>query len=318
MLPPGLSMLWESVDPADALTERFGFVDLGAAQDWVVNALRSSWEITARSCTRLVISDNNVIAWVETDRGPLVMKWSRAQDRFEALEASTRLLHALGEHGAPVAAPLPARDGRVRVVLNGPAGPLSAAALPELTGDWLDVDDLDAVHSAGTALATIHQALAASPVKSAQPPAPPPDLDKRITGWLARSDRGCAPEISRRLQRLLADAPPLDAPPQLVHHDVRAANILTRDSAVVGVLDFDEVGVSYRVDDLARASVYLATRFTNWGPTPRPARQALREGYEAEQPLSDIEAHWLEILTLWYGLSAIPGGEDLQGWAAAV
>lgn len=246
------------------------------------------------------------------------MKWSRAQDRFEALDVSTRLLRAVGAHGAPVAGPLPALDGRVRVVREGPAGPLSVAVLPELQGDWLDVDDLDAVHSAGAALATVHQALAASQASSAQPPAPPPDLAERITAWLARGDRGYAPAFSHRLERLLADAPPLDAPPQLVHHDVRAANILTRGSAVVGVLDFDEVAVSYRVDDLARASVYLATRFTNWGPTPRPARQALREGYEAAQPLSDSEARWLEILTLWYGLNAIPGGEDRQGWAAAV
>lgn len=318
MLPFGLSMLWESVDPTDALTTRFGFDDLRVAEDWAAEALRSTWGVTARGCTRLVISDDNVIAWLETDRGALIMKWSRAQNRFEALGASTRLLHEVGAHGAPVAAPLPALDGHVRVVLNGPAGPLSAAVLPEMQGEWLDVDDLDAVHSAGAALAAIHQTLAASQVQSNQPPEPPPDLAERITGWLVRGDRGHAPAISRRLQRLLADAPPLDAPSQLVHHDFRAANILTRDSAVVCVLDFDEVAVSFRVDDLARASVYLATRFTNWAPTPRPARQALREGYETAQPLTGIEAHWLEILTLWYGLNAIPGGEDRQGWAAAV
>lgn len=311
-------MLWESVDPADALSERFGFDDLSAAQDWAADALRSVWGITARECTRLVISDHNVIAWVETDHGALVMKWSRAQDRFQALETSTRLLQEVGAHGAPVAAPLAALDGRVRVVREGPGGPLSAAVLPRLQGDWLDVDDLDAVHSAGAALAMVHQALAASQVQRDCSATAPPDLAARIGGWLAHRDRGCAPAASRRLQQLLDDAPPLDAPAQLVHHDVRAANILTRDSAVVGVLDFDEVGVSYRVDDLARASVYLATRFTNWGPTPRPARRALREGYDAVQVLSDVEARWLEILTLWYGLNAIPAGETRQEWAAAV
>ena len=146
----------------------------------------------------------------------------------------------------------------------------------------------------------------------------PPDLTARITGWLARGDRGYAPAATRRLQRLLTDAPPLDVPAQLVHHDVRSANILTQGSSVVAVLDFDEVSLSYRVDDLARASVYLATRFTRWGPTPRPARRALRRGYEAADQLSDAEARWLEILTLWYGLHAITIGADRQQWVAAL
>lgn len=317
MLPRGLSMLWESDDPAGALRERFGFEHLSAAQDWAVSALRSVWGLPAGACTRLVISDDNVIAWFETDRGGLVMKWSRAQDRFEALESSTRLLREVGDFGAPVAAPLPTLDARERVALDGPAGPLSAAVLPELQADWLDVADLEAVHSAGAALATVHQALAASRTLSDRSLAPP-DLGERLTRWLAYSDHGHAPVAARRLRRLSAGAPPLDASPQLVHHDFRAANILIRGSMVVGVLDFDEVGVSYRVDDLARASVYLATRFTQWGPTPHPARHALRLGYASVQRLSDLEARWLEVLTLWYRLNAITGAEDRQDWAAAL
>lgn len=269
-------MLWESAEASDALTERFGFADLDAAETWIAESLRAAWGITVHACTRAVISDNNVIAWVKTEQGPLVMKWSRAKDRFEALESSTHLLHLLGQHGAPVAAPLPAVDGRVRLVLDGPCGPLSAAVLPELDGDWLNVEDLEAVRSAGAALATVHRSLAAAQGQSAPSPSQPPDLAARITGWLTDHDRGRAPASSRQLQELqelqelLTAAPLLDAPPQLVHHDFRAANILTRESAVVGVLDFDEVSVSYRVDDLARASVYLATRFTDWGPPRSP------------------------------------------------
>lgn len=87
---------------------------------------------------------------------------------------------------------------------------------------------------------------------------------------------------------------------------------------MIGVLDFDEAAVSHRVDDLSRASVYLATRFHDWGPTPRPARGALCEGYESVRPRSTAEADWLEILTLWYGIGAIPDGEDPQGWAGAL
>lgn len=140
----------------------------------------------------------------------------------------------------------------------------------------------------------------------------------RIRRWLADSDRGLVPAASARLARLLEQAPPLDQAPQLVHHDFRAANILVRDSAVVAVLDFDEVEPAHRVDDLARASVYLATRFRDWGPTPPAARRALREGYEDLLPLGDAEQARLELLTLWYGLAAVPPGSAGEAWAAAL
>ncbi|GAA1489878.1 phosphotransferase enzyme family protein [Brachybacterium sacelli] len=322
MLPLDLSMLWESADPGDALRERFGFDGLGAATAWVGDALERTWALSVFSCPRLVISDQNAIIWVSTDRGDLVLKWSRAQERFPALESSTRVLHHVAEHGVPVAAPLPAQDGRVRVTLDGPLGPLSAAVLPEVTGHWLDVADLDAVRSAGSTLAALHTALrSVGHLPDAGAPSRPAQSGDPAQGpghWLAVVDRGLAPEDSRRLARMLAGAPPLEREQQLVHHDYRAANILVRDSAVVGVLDFDGIEPAHRVDDLARASVYLATRFTGWGPTPRPARAALREGYESVQPLSADEVHWLEILTLWYGLTAIPDGAGMEAWVAAL
>lgn len=323
MLPPGLSMLWESVDPVDALHERFGFTDLDAATAWVSDVLEETWGLTVHACPRLVISAHNALVWVDSDRGDLVLKWSRARRRFPALASSTRLLLDVAEHGVPVAAPLPVRDGRVRIELEGPLGPLSVAVLPEVTGHWLDVTDLKAVASAGGTLARLHRALRTlehrpSPTVPQHLAAQTEDPAPRLDRWLAESDRGLVPEASRHLAQMLADAPPLSQEQQLVHHDYRAANILVRDSAVVGVLDFDELEPAHRVDDLARASVYLATRFTNWRPTPRSARAALRKGYGAVQPLSDVEERWLEILTLWYGLTAVPDGAGREAWVAAL
>lgn len=323
MLPPGLSMLWESTDPVTALRERFGFTGLEDATEWMTTALAETWDIAVRSCPRLVISDHNAIVWVRSDHGDLVLKWSRARERFPALESSTRLLSAVAALGVPVAAPLPARDGSVRVGLEGPSGPLSASLLPEVTGQWLDVTDLAAVRSAGSTLAQLHAALRSL---EHEPPAAVPhpsaaqeeDPARRLDRWLSESDRGLAPEASRRLARLLRDAPPLGLETQLVHHDYRAANILVRGSAVIGVLDFDEIESAHRVDDLARASVYLATRFTDWGPTPGPTRTALREGYESVQQLTPAESRWLEILTLWYGIAAIPQGTGRKEWTAAL
>jgi Ser/Thr protein kinase RdoA (MazF antagonist) len=331
MLPLGLSMLWEPVDPETALRERFGFDDFAAASGWVSKALDATWDITVAACPRLVISDQNAIVWAQSDRGDLVVKWSRARERFLSLDASTRLLRGLADRGIPVAAPLATTDGLDRVVLDGPSGELSVTVLPELSGDWLDVSDRAAVLSAGACLAEVHLALGSLGADGAfeagpREPAPADDatarrageLTQTISDWLANDDHQLAPEASRRLRDLLSEAPELDDEPQLVHNDFRAANILTRGSTVVGVLDLDEVRVEHQVHDLAKACVYLGTRFTAWRPTSGDVRRALRAGYESVRPLSPAEARWFELLVVWQGLHAIPGEHDPAGWASAV
>jgi homoserine kinase type II len=318
MLPLGLSMLWESVEPEAALRERFGFDGFAGVTEWACNVLEETWGIIARGCSRMVISDQNAIVWLESGRGDVVVKWSRARERFAKLDASTRLLRTLAERGIPVAAPVATVGGLDRVVLEGPSGALSLTVQPELTGDWLDVEDREAVHSAGAVLAKLHLALGAVRHDESARPVPAPDLNGRIDMWLASHDRGLAPEASRRLKGLLSSAPEPDDEPQLVHNDFRAANVLTRDSKVVGVLDFDEVLVDHRVSDLAKAGVYLSTLFTEWRPTPVAVRQTFRSGYESVRPLSATEGRWLEILTLWQGIQAIPGGHDPAEWASAL
>jgi homoserine kinase type II len=313
MLPLGLSMLWETVQPEPALRERFGFNSFNEARGWVGQVLGETWGLTVLRCPRMVISDQNAIVWAESDRGALVVKWSRAHESFGLLDASTRLLRKVAEQGVPAATPFPTVDARDRVVLDGPIGALSVTVLPELTGDWLNVDDQKAVWSAGVCLAEVHRAL--GPI---DPPGAGDDPKQRIEGWLAGADRGFAPEASRRLAELLSTAPELDDKRQLVHNDFRAANILTQGATITAVLDFDEVRVEHRVSDLARAGVYLGTRFTDWRPTSALVKQTLRAGYESVRPLSPAEAQWLEILLLWHGLAAIPKSNDPAGWASAL
>ncbi|KRC60861.1 aminoglycoside phosphotransferase [Agromyces sp. Root81] len=318
MLPLGLSMLWEPVEPEGALRDRFGFDGLGAVAEWTSTALDETWGITAGGCSRMVISDHNAIVWVDSDRGDLVVKWSRARERFARLDASTRLLRAIAGRGVPVAPPIATADGLDRVTLEGPSGALSVTVLPELTGDWLDVADDAAVRSAGACLAEVHLALGASDRDASLSSMRTAPLRKRIDQWLAHEDRGLSREASNRLAGLLSEAPELRDEPQLVHNDFRAANILTRGSQVVGVLDFDEVVVEHRVSDLAKACVYLGTRFTDWRPTTAEVRRSLRAGYESVRPLTPAEAFWFEILVLWHGVLAIPGENDTAGWASAV
>jgi Ser/Thr protein kinase RdoA (MazF antagonist) len=318
MLPSGLSMLWESAEPQEALCSRFGFGGFTQAAEWIASSLAQEWDVTVHDCRRLVISGDNAIAWADSDRGALVIKWSRARHQFEGLAASTQLLSRLGERGLPVAGPVRTTTGADRVVLDGPVGPLSVAALPELDGHWLDVDDPAEVRAAGACLAELHLALAGYTDPRLWRPADAESVDRRVRRWLADRDPDLAPEASVRLTSLVAGLPPLPDVAQPVHNDFRAANILTHDGRIVAVLDFDEVAWDHPVSDLAKAGVYLATLFRNWQPTPDTVRRHLRTGYESVRPLAPLESRWLEALTLWQSIVAVPHAHDPAVWTHAL
>jgi homoserine kinase type II len=157
---PLLSMLWESIDPTQALSQRFGFADPVSAVGWISDALSDTWAIAVDDCDRLVISDGNLLAWITTNDRRLIAKWSVVPRLFQRLADTATLtmwLHA--GRGIPVAAPIPARDGRLRVELNN----VSIGVFPVIDGELLDVGDPAQVTEAGQMLATLHDAMAAYP-----------------------------------------------------------------------------------------------------------------------------------------------------------
>lgn len=309
MLPPGLSMLWESADAPTALRERFGFTGLEAAAEWLAATLSKNWGVTVRGCERLVISGQNAIAWVSTAdaREPLICKWSRDPSQFARLAAIAELLGELAARGVPVAAPRPSRSGKGRQVGDGPGGPLSLTVQAVVHGEHLDLGDEAAVRAAGSELARLHLALsdlAHLPV-AAVARTPEPDLKARVEAWSAQD---AAPEAALWARRESAALPPLDSTPQLVHNDFRAANLITNGSRISAILDFDELALDHCVSDLAIAGVHLGTLFHDWAPTPPQARTLLIEGYQSVRALSSTELTWLDFLTRWYSL--------VHGWPA--
>jgi homoserine kinase type II len=156
---PLVSMLWEAVEPADALTERFGFADAASAVCWMSDALWEAWAIAVDDCDRLVISDGNILAWITTDAGRLIAKWSVRPLLFQRLADTAALTMWLHGRGIPVAAPIAARDGRLRVELDE----VSLGVTPVIRGDLLDVGDPVHVSEAGKMLARLHEALATYP-----------------------------------------------------------------------------------------------------------------------------------------------------------
>lgn len=150
-------MLWESTDPANALAARFGFSETVSAVGWIGDALFDTWAIAVDDCDRLVISGGNLLAWITADGKRLVVKSSVIPQLFQRLADTATLTMWLHTSGVPVAAPIPASDGRLRVELNN----VSLGVCPVIDGDLLDVDDPAQVAEAGRTLALLHEALAA-------------------------------------------------------------------------------------------------------------------------------------------------------------
>lgn len=258
-------MLWESTDPHEALTKRFGFRDVSNAAEWVAETLDQHWDLDLTRCGRLVISDHNVIAWIEVGGRHLVMKWSAIPNRFKHLNDAARLVAWLDTEGLPVAAPLPASDGGPLVELSNDSKgsvrsrlPLRGSRflvglLPVVAGELLSVEDPRQVEDAGRMLATLHETLAAYPGRPA---------------GRGRRDRT-----------------------QLVHNDFRSANLLHDGDKICAVLDFEEIKHDTRAADIGKSAVLLATRYRDWGPTSNDVRDTYVEAYNdhANEPLTTAE-----------------------------
>ncbi|PZR55058.1 aminoglycoside phosphotransferase [Xylanimonas oleitrophica] len=314
-LTPQLAMLWESDEPVAALQQRFGFPDALSAGRWVAEALKTHWDIEVTSCERLVMSDRNALAWVVGPDGPFIAKWSVTPERFKRLSAIARLTAWLGSRDLPVSVPVAALDGETQVQL----GDASMGLQQEIVGEHLDVDNAEQVHAAGAALARLHRALESYPEAGdlATWLSKPEPLTARIDQWLKTAGEHVPPEACAALRKIAADAPRVPARHQLVHGDIRSANILCDGPVITAFIDFDEVRLDFRIDEIARSAVLLGTQFHDWGPVTAEVRTAFLAGYQSVQPLGPEERQWWNVLVLWYSLAFVPPGDDPTGWRPA-
>jgi homoserine kinase type II len=308
-------MLWEPVDPHEALASRFKFADAGQLAAWVTEALTDAWGVEVISCDRVVISAGNALVWITSSTGRMIFKWSVRPSLFARLANVARLTSWLDGRGLPVSAPLPALNGDLQVERNG----FSIGLQSVVNGSMLDADNLVQVHAAGAELARLHLALAE--YSDAGPLGPGGQADStplrtRVEGWLHSAGDHVAP-LSESLRRQLGSLPSdtMLPAPQLVHLDIRSANLLCDGDRISAILDFEEAGIDHPVDDLAKAVVLLGTRFRHWGPVPPETQATFVAGYRAVRGLSTPEAAWLGPLILWRTLRLVPAGVDPTGWA---
>lgn len=311
---PTLEMLWEGHDPARILSERFGFTNSEAAARWVTVTLKDLWDIEVDGCQRIVMSDSNALAWMRTASGQMVAKWSVAKERFPRLATLARLTTWLDERGLPVSAPIAARDGQGQVEVDG----VSLSVQRVKAGSPLDTEDLDHVHEAGAVLARLHDAMASYPGAADVFDTPEP-VACRVTSWLQNVPDQVPRTAVDTLRRMATNAPQDASPPQLIHGDFRAANLLCIESGVSAVIDFEEARLDQPIAELARSAVLLGTRFHDWGPVSSNVHQVFLDGYQSVLELTPAERRWWLVLVLWYSAMMIPAGQDQDptGWESA-
>lgn len=308
-------MLWETSDPKGVIETRFNFSDGDAAGRWVATTLDEYWGVQVDSCERIVMSGHNALAWVGTPAGPMLAKWSVAPERFPRLTALAQVTAWLDGQELPVSAPVAALDGQRQVQIDG----ASVCLQRQINGDLLDTTDPDQVQAAGAVLARLHDALEKYPhaAQALESDTPSPSMAAWITGWLDSDPQRAPVEARDALRRLVTDAPEDLPPTQLLHGDFRSSNILCAGTAVTAVIDFEEARYGHRIDELTRSAVMLGTRFRDWGPVSPQVRADLLDGYQSEHRLTATEAHWWDILVLFYSLTMIPSGDDPTGWRHA-
>lgn len=318
MSAPSVEMLWESVDPREALTRRFGFADAAQLAQWVTQVLSDTWGVEVISCDQVVISAGNALVWITGSKGPMIVKWSAVARLFPRLANVARLTSWLNGRGLPVSAPYPALDGDLQVEGGG----FSIGLQSVVNGSMLDADNGSQVHAAGAVLAKLHLAMAEYPDRGRLGPGGQGDstpLGARVERWLESGvDNRVAPlaeSLRRRLTSLPSDS--ILPPPQLVHLDFRSANVLCDGDQITAVLDFEEAGADYPVCDLAKAAVLLGAQFTLWGPVSPDTHETFVAGYQAVRRLSSAEAAWLRPLVLWRTLQLAAKGSDPTGWTAS-
>jgi Ser/Thr protein kinase RdoA (MazF antagonist) len=208
------------------------------------------------------------------------------------------VLRHLQAAGLPVALPLPDIQGRTVVPWRDRALTLSPC-LPNDSTASMPAHRDRLLRNYGAAIARMHQALITFPPAEIPDWIDPIDLTSEVfdTGFpiILRYLKGAQAD---QFQATFADlnrtmpAALQHLPQQLIHRDCHAENLLSCDTEVTGIVDWDHLTIGPRILDIAYFAVQLAKRQVR---NPEAMAQWLDElplllgGYEAESILLEKE-----------------------------
>ena len=252
-----------------------------------------------------------------TDRGTLAVKLQLSPAHETPVQRwraeLTARLHAAG---LPVPHTIPALDGSPIGVWDADGVPISVLAI-----DWIvahpygDIGlDEEATARLGTELGRVAGRMQRV---FADCPAPPREIDhtwtmhfadRVIAGHLAGQVPlpATAREIGERALELHSRevASRVAALPRaLVHQDLHDANVLAeKDGTILGVIDFDDAVLGWRIAEPIVAAAYLARH----GDSPAQLARLVLSGWEEEVPVTDDErAVFLPLVALRLALNSV-------------
>jgi homoserine kinase type II len=252
--------------------EAFGFED--ASCERLVNGQVNAHWLAERRDERIVIARHHV------SRAAASVAWEQTLREFA------------GSRGWPVAAPRNAANGATIFELGGRLW----SAEGYLEGDHPSETSVPMHHIYGRLLARLHRDLQLFPVEGQRP-----GVGKlwELDTWVAPAESGSfndllalfgaehsdlAAGVRRYRYRSLRELSRLhypDLPDRPIHGDWGAKNLLWKDGALSGVLDFDWCRREALACDLAG--------MLPWDDSNPGLEAALLRGYEEERPLDDTE-----------------------------
>jgi Ser/Thr protein kinase RdoA (MazF antagonist) len=296
----------------------------------VVTAVLRAYGITEATVTPLDIHGTTSVARVVTGQGPeMMLKRTSAIDGTELrLVEQAELTRQLFERGVRVAVPMVALDGQPVVHMDDAVFTLTsrltvrAPGLPDRAEVWSSV---------GGQLATLHTALE--------------QCAARAHGWTMDLPRQLEEEIWPTLDAVADVIGPLlpavadrvelanrvaGLPQQRLHGDTHGGNILLDRLGVYGIVDFDEIPIGPRVNDVG---YYAADLVKNRNDLPGGVVEIIGNvvaGYHRAAVLSQREVDALvplmivtELRFLWWfrtsddNLAQFDNHLDTLGWILA-
>ncbi|MCP5179993.1 MAG: homoserine kinase [Pseudomonadales bacterium] len=229
----------------------------------------------------------NANYFVHTGQGDYVLTFLLRESY--AGTAYFTILDRLYEAGLPVAPPLPARDGRLQVELDG----VPVILQRRLPGSHVTIPTEGQLTALGRLLARVHQHTADLGTRVPLHPRGMMwlrDTAARVSGRLGFRAADLLESSLKSTHSLLRRHDVQELPQGVIHADVFRDNVLFRDNTLTGLVDFHQAARGYWIYDLAVAA-------NDWccdvnGQLNPDKALALLKGYHAQRPLTRSEI-WL-------------------------
>lgn len=290
-----------------------------------LSELLAAWPLQGpRQVERVATGSGNLSYRVATPTQTYFLRIYRGPLQRERVLYEHDVLKHVAQCGLSFAVPFPVSTvhGSTLLELSSNGGQQLAALFPSIDGEHPKDSDLATCYAAGAALAELDQALSRISIPAPPGVFPPfgrlgeihpaiPSTPELLEHIPLDSSQGS--KISRIIAAVEGRVPSLYStlPQQVVHRDLDATNVVIQEGRVVGVLDFEFVGLDLRALDLARSlTMFVASPWSD--PAGMQWVSAFAEGYRQHVALAPEEIAALPDLMRLYRVVSLINREGLR------